>query len=141
VPELDIAGVVRLLNAHGVRYVVIGGVAAMVHDLPLPATVDIDVTPSRDSKNLERLAQAFEALEAGWLTADEAGTWFPRHPVESWAQYDTLHLMTKHGLLDIVFTPMVLLEATRTSSLDLRSGPFRLPMPERWSFPLPSGSS
>jgi hypothetical protein len=105
VPDLDIAGVVRTLNAHGVRYVVIGGVAAMVHNLPLPATVDIDVTPSRDKKNLERLAKAFDALEAGLLTADKAGTWFPRHPVEHWAQYDTLHLMTKHGPLDIVFTP------------------------------------
>lgn len=104
-PDLDIAGVVRTLNAHGVRYVVIGGVAALVHNLPLPATVDIDVTPSRDTKNLERLAKAFDALEAGLLTADEAGTWFPRHPVEHWAQYDTLHLMTKHGPLDIVFTP------------------------------------
>ena len=104
-PDLDIAGVVRTLNAHGVRYIVIGGAAAMVHNLPLPATVDIDVTPSRDSKNLERLATAFDALEAGLLTAEEAGTWFPRHPVEHWAQYDTLHLMTKHGPLDLVFTP------------------------------------
>jgi hypothetical protein len=77
VPDLDIAAVVRTLNAHGVRYVVIGGVAAMVHSLPLPATVDIDVTPSRDSKNLERLAEAFDDLEAGLLTADEAGTWGP----------------------------------------------------------------
>jgi hypothetical protein len=64
VPDLDIAAVVRTLNAHGVRYVVIGGVAAMVHNLPLPATVDIDVTPSRDPKNLKRLAEAFDALEA-----------------------------------------------------------------------------
>jgi hypothetical protein len=69
VPDLDIAGVVRTLNANGVRYVVIGGVPAMVHNLPLPATVDIDVTPSRDSKNLERLAKAFDTLEAGLLTA------------------------------------------------------------------------
>ena len=43
-PDLDIAGVVRSLNAHVVHYVVIGGVAAMVHNLPLPATVDIDVS-------------------------------------------------------------------------------------------------
>ncbi len=105
VPDLDIPSVVRALNAHGVRYVVIGGVAALVHNLPLPATVDIDVTPSRDTKNLERLAAAFDALEAGLLTADEPGTWFPRHPVENWAQYDTLHLMTKYGPLDIVFAP------------------------------------
>ena len=104
-PDLDIPGIVRVLNAHKVRYVVIGGVAALVHNLPLPATVDIDVTPSRDKKNLERLAAAFDTLEAGLLTAEEPGTWFPRHPVENWAQYDTLHLMTKHGPLDIVFAP------------------------------------
>jgi hypothetical protein len=67
-------------EADRVRYVVIGGVAALVHNLPVPATVDIDVTPSRDLNNLERLAAAFDTLEAGLLTAEEPGTWFPRHP-------------------------------------------------------------
>ena len=38
-------------------------------------------------------------------TADTAGTWFPRTPVRNWAQYDTLHLMTKYGPLDLVFAP------------------------------------
>ncbi|MGH9040321.1 MAG: hypothetical protein ACRDZ3_08825 [Acidimicrobiia bacterium] len=105
VPDLDIAGIIRALNGRGVSYVVIGGVAALVHDLPLPATVDIDVTPARDPKNLARLADTFDDLDAGLLTADASGTWFPRRPVENWAQYDTLHLMTKYGPLDIVFTP------------------------------------
>lgn len=105
VPDLDIAGIIRTLNAAGVRYVVIGGIAALVHNLPLPATVDIDITPSRDQENLERLAKAFDVLDAGLLTADEPGTWFPRHPVENWSQYDTLHLMTKYGPIDIVFAP------------------------------------
>lgn len=104
-PELDAAGIVRTLNAHNVRYVVIGGVAAIVHDLPLPATVDIDVTPSRDDENLARLADAFDDLDARLLTAEEGGTWFPRHPVENWAQYDTLHLVTRYGPLDVVFVP------------------------------------
>lgn len=68
-PDLDIPGVVRALNAHGVRYVVIGGVAALVHNLPLPATVDIDVTPSRDPKNLERLCHVlFRRKPAGRRT-------------------------------------------------------------------------
>ena len=44
-------------------------------------------------------------LEAGLLTADEPGTWFPRHPVESWSHYDTLHLMTRYGPVDLVFAP------------------------------------
>ena len=46
----------------------------MVRDLPVPATVDIDITPSRDPDNLERLAAAFDELEAGLLTADQGGT-------------------------------------------------------------------
>lgn len=104
-PELDAAGIVRALNAHDVRYVVIGGMAAVVHDLPIPRTVDIDITPARDTANLERLADAFDNLDAGLLSADEPGTWFPRRPVGNWAQYDTLHLMTRCGPLDIVFVP------------------------------------
>jgi hypothetical protein len=104
-PDLDAAGIVRALNRHGVRYVIIGGMAAQLHDLPVPATVDIDVTPARDRTNLERLALAFDELEAGLYTAEQAGTWFPRTPVDQWAQYDTLHLMTTSGPIDIVFVP------------------------------------
>ena len=104
-PELDVAGIVRALNAHGVRYIVIGGVAALAHDLPVPATIDIDITPDRDAANLARLADAFDDLEAGLLTADTPGTWFPRRPVENWATYDTLHLITRLGALDVVFRP------------------------------------
>ena len=103
--ELDPGTIVRVLNKHHVRYVIIGGIAAELHDLHVPATVDIDITPARDHKNLERLARAFDELEAGLYTAEDAGTWFPRTPVELWSQYDTLHLMTVAGPIDIVFTP------------------------------------
>lgn len=102
---LDPTAIVEVLVRHGVKFIVIGGAAAMVHDLPLPATVDVDVTPHRDVDNLERLALAFDELEAGLLTADAGGTWFPRHPIENWASYDTLHLFTNRGPLDIVFAP------------------------------------
>ena len=95
----------RVRNQHGVRFVVIGGIAALLHNLPLPATVDLDVTPSRKPDNLERLAAAFEDLDAGLLTAEAEGTWFPRVPVQNWAQYDTLHLITSFGPLYIVFAP------------------------------------
>jgi hypothetical protein len=53
----------------------------------VPATVDIDVTPSHDRKNLERLADSFDELEAGLYSVDDGATWFPRRPVENWAQY------------------------------------------------------
>jgi hypothetical protein len=105
VPELSIPDIIRTLNEQGVRYVVIGGVAALVHNLPLPMTIDLDVTPSRDDANLDRLADAFESLDAALLTADEHGTWFPRRPVDNWREYDPLHLVTRFGLFDIVFEP------------------------------------
>ncbi len=104
-PELDPGAIVAILNRHAVRYIVIGGIAAQIHDLPIPATVGIDLTPARDSENLERLAAAFDELDAGLYTAEEGDTFFPRHPTENWAQYDTLHLMTIHGPLDLVFSP------------------------------------
>jgi hypothetical protein len=69
----DPGAIVAVLNRHEVRFVVIGGMAAMVRDLPVPATVDIDITPSREPDNLERLAAAFDELEAGLLTADRGG--------------------------------------------------------------------
>lgn len=103
--ELDITGIVRVLNNRRVEYVVIGGVAALAHDLPVPATIDIDVTPKREQRNLQRLAAAFDDLEAALLTADAGGTWFPREPVENWSRYETLHLVTRLGQLDIVFSP------------------------------------
>lgn len=56
-------------------------------------------------RNLERLALVFDELEAGLYTAEQVGTWFPRTPVDQWAQYDTLHLMTTSGPIDIVFAP------------------------------------
>ena len=69
VAELDIPGLVRVLNRFGVRYVVIGGAAALVPDLPLPATVDLDVTPAPDRENLSRLADAFDEIRE-WFVLD-----------------------------------------------------------------------
>ncbi len=104
-PDFNPASIVRVLNSHHVKFVVIGGVAAQLHDLPVPATVDIDVTPSRQRDNLERLATAFDDLDAGLYGRDGSATWFPRSPIENWAQYSSLHLMTRYGPLDIVFAP------------------------------------
>lgn len=83
----------------------IGGYVAELHNFDIGVTVDLDITPQRTEKNLERLAQFMEALDVGLLTNDEGGTWFPRWPVNNWASYDTLHLTSVLGLLDIVFVP------------------------------------
>ena len=104
-PQLHINELIAALTRNAVEFVVIGGVAAQLHRLPMPATVDLDITPSRSPENLIRLAKVFDEIDAALATAGEYGTWFPRHPISNWAQYDMIHLVTKFGLLDLVFAP------------------------------------
>jgi len=62
-----------------VSYVVIGGVAARLHDTG-HATVDIDVCPSRGKANLTRLASALSPLGARLrLEGDIDGVEFQPH--------------------------------------------------------------
>ncbi len=65
--------VFRSLNSHEVRYLVIGGVAAIVHGVPR-MTFDLDILIEATPENAQRLLDAL--LEAGLgtaslLTADE----------------------------------------------------------------------
>jgi hypothetical protein len=60
----------RTLDAHGVRFVVIGGVAAAAHGSP-SVTQDLDVCPERTPDNLERLAAALVSLHARLRGIDE----------------------------------------------------------------------
>jgi hypothetical protein len=47
----------RVLAEHGVRSVLIGGFAAVIHGSPY-VTTDIDVVPEPSEKNLELLSSA-----------------------------------------------------------------------------------
>ena len=104
-PQLRLTELIAALTRNAVDFVVIGGVAAQLHRLPMPATIDLDITPSRSPENLVRLAKVFDEIDAALATAGEYGIWFPRHPISNWAQYDMIHLVTKFGLLDLVFAP------------------------------------
>jgi len=63
VPELDIEGILARLAGAGVDYIVIGGVAVGFHGY-VRATKDLDVVPSPDRRNLERLVAVLRALDA-----------------------------------------------------------------------------
>lgn len=93
----------RVLNEHGVDYVVVGGFAAVLHGSALP-TADVDVVPSRDDGNLDRLGAALQVLDARLRTA--AG------PVEApldgpflRAMPLMVNLSTRYGDLDVAFEP------------------------------------
>jgi len=104
VAEYDPVAILRALVAAQVRFVVIGGVAARLRGAPL-LTDDVDVTPARDGGNLEAIARALDALDAGLRTANEPdGVTFPHDPVLL-AANDSWTLVTRSGDLDLVFRP------------------------------------
>jgi hypothetical protein len=102
--EPDLREVLRALERHGVRYVVIGAQAAVARGAPI-LTEDIDVTPASDAANLGRLAAALRELEARLRSpSDPGGVSFPIDAkmlgtAQSWT------LTTRHGDLDLVFLP------------------------------------
>src|SRR3954452_10875578 len=98
-PEVDddhVVAICRILADHGVEFVVIGGVAARLHETG-HATVDIDVCPSRSKDNLIRLAQALKSLGARLrVEGDPDGVAFAPHQ-DLLAKVTTMTLITRHG--------------------------------------------
>jgi hypothetical protein len=93
-----------VLDAHQVRFVVIGGLAAAMWGSDLPRTTDADITPDRDPANLDRLAAALTEMGARLRVPGEpAGLAIPldRRTFDQ----DVVCLVTLHGLLDISFVP------------------------------------
>ncbi len=102
--EFDPVAVLRVLDAHRVEFLVVGGIAARLRGAPL-LTQDVDITPAPDRANLERLASALKELEARLRTATEPeGVPFPFDP--GLLENATVRtLITKHGDLDLVVSP------------------------------------
>jgi hypothetical protein len=103
-PRFNPEPILERLDEHGVRYVVIGAIAAIAQGYPLN-TGDLDVTPARDPDNLERLAAALLDLDARLRVSGEPeGVAFPIDAdylgrVNSWT------LTTRFGGFDLLFVP------------------------------------
>ena len=93
----------QLLNEEGVDFVVVGGFAATIHGSTL-VTEDIDIVPSRDQDNLDRLARALKRMNAQIRTSDGAvpapldAAFLSNMPF-------MLNLVTDHGPLDLTYEP------------------------------------
>ncbi len=61
--DADLAQIIRTLDRHGVKYVIVGGMAAWVHGAQRP-TRDVDVVASSGTDNLARLGAALRELKA-----------------------------------------------------------------------------
>jgi hypothetical protein len=94
---LDILGV---LSRHGVEFIVVGGVAAVLEGAPI-TTFDLDVVPDPAPDNRERLLAALRELNARYL--DPAG----RHILPDETRLATLRLhqlVTDAGPMDVLTT-------------------------------------
>lgn len=92
------------LERHGVRYVIVGGIAAQIAGAPL-VTRDLDITPARDHQNLVRLAAALAELGAHILLGDPPPDIDIALDAETIAGFSSLATSTPHGRLDIVLLP------------------------------------
>ncbi|MGH9026287.1 MAG: hypothetical protein ACRDWD_09260 [Acidimicrobiia bacterium] len=96
--------IVRVLDEHEVRYVLIGGLAGVLHGAPVN-TNDADICPDPDPENLDRLAAALREMDARIRTyAEPEGVPFAadRHFLGRAAM---VNLVTRFGDFDISFKP------------------------------------
>jgi hypothetical protein len=104
VSEFDPERLLGTLVQHGVRFVVVGGFAAVAHGSPLP-TYDVDVTPERTRSNLERLVLALTDLQARIRTEGEPQGLPFRADADLLLGVTVLNLVTRLGELDLVLRP------------------------------------
>ena len=90
----------RVLNQYQVDFILIGGVRAVLHGA-MVSTFDIDIVPSREPENLERLVQALQELKAYYRTHPSFRILPDTHKLASPEHH---LLMTQFGALDILGT-------------------------------------
>lgn len=101
-PEFRVADILAVLVAHGVDFVVIGGLAVVFHG-STRITQDLDICYSSEEANLEVLGRALIELEAKLFGLDEDVPFVPDG--KALARTEILTLGTKHGKLDLLRSP------------------------------------
>jgi hypothetical protein len=95
---IDPLAALRALDAHGVRFLLIGGQAARARGAP-SLTKDVDVCHDRAPDNLERLAAALNGMHARLRgVAEEV-------PLDARTLRDGDSFETDYGALNILATP------------------------------------
>jgi predicted nucleotidyltransferase len=100
VPSPDFLAILRILVEYGVDFIIVGGVSAVLHGVPI-TTFDLDLVHSRNSDNIGRLLSALHDLDALYrgqedrrFTPGSAHLASPGHQL----------LMTRFGPLDLLGT-------------------------------------
>ncbi len=101
----DPVRVIETLAEHGVEFVIIGGFAAELHGAPIPATQDVDVTPSGSSENLARLSSALDDLGARIRVNAEPEGFAFSHDAGSLGRARMWNLTCPASSFDVTFLP------------------------------------
>jgi hypothetical protein len=95
-------GLLEHLTGHSVDFVVVGGIAAVLHGSERN-TFDLDICPAQDAANLDSLGTALVEIDAGLRGIDEEIPFAPDG--RSLAGIEILTLSTSLGPLDILVRP------------------------------------
>ena len=106
--DFDPARMLAALHEAGVQFVLVGGMAAILHG-DVGVTVDLDVVPARAARNLERLAEALRTLGARIRAAADAPEGLPfdcsARFFRNLPEDAILNLATRAGDLALMFRP------------------------------------
>jgi predicted nucleotidyltransferase len=98
--ESKLAATLRTLHDNGVQFILVGGVAAVLHGAPIQ-TYDVDLVYSREGANIERLLGVLGSLDAIFRVQPERHL---RPTASHLAAGGHLNLMTRYGPLDLLGT-------------------------------------
>ena len=103
--EFDPEKIFQILDEHGVDYVVIGAMAAILQGANLTETLDVDITAATTRQNRTRLAEALQEMDARLrLGLGEEPVAVPiDERMLSRVSVMTFH--TKYGPFDVLFEP------------------------------------
>jgi len=104
-PGVDAGQIVATLLRHKVTFLVVGGFAIELWDVAVQPTLDVDITPQRSARNLEKLAAALNELEAKIRYGDETVALPGGFTKELLQDLTVLNLSTSAGPLDITVMP------------------------------------
>lgn len=100
--DLDAARILRALTARGVDFVVIGGIAAVLHGSPRN-TFDLDICFATDAGNLAALAEVLRELRARLRGVEDDVPFVP--DAATLRRVDVLTLTTRAGDFDLLARP------------------------------------
>jgi len=101
-PPLSVDEILRRLVERGVDFVVIGGIAAVLHG-SARNTFDLDICFATDAANLAALGDVLVALDARLKGVDEQVPFVP--DARTLRQIEPLTLVTSLGELDVLARP------------------------------------